>query len=114
MKNIDETSHILISWGYESMTGKLYLDTFLNVDDNPEAVRAIFLRQSFVHNNLSYFQAPEGITREDIEYWLKDNAKAPEFLNKSLVRSINQVVKAKSYTEDTGNTEAYLDYYYGE
>lgn len=86
----------LISWGFNQTTGELYLDSFLNVERYPEAVKHLFLRADFQKTNISLISLPLGADRSDIDIWFSvDTKDALKKLNKSKIMNPNQILRKK-------------------
>ena len=99
MNNTSESVPVLITWGFHSTTGDIYLDAFLNLEEQPEVARMIFLRAQFQHANVSYINIPEGIGRDGLADWMSVNKKEVlKFLNKSKVTNIGQVMRRREET----------------
>ena len=67
--------HTVITWGFDPMTGKVYLDCFLKITDcvkDAAAIKMMNLRNSSQSTHLALLSIPEDCERKDVEDFIKD------------------------------------------
>lgn len=99
---------VLITWGFNTRTGKIELDCYLELDDpkHASAVKMVYLRKDMNNHEASLLRLPEGAEREDVESWLKTEKldKVIEKLNKAKVKQ-QDIVRKK---HEGGNTMDFI------
>lgn len=100
----DLSKKIIITWGFNSEDGKLYLDSYLELvgeeKDLVKTVHIMELRQRFQMTHMTLLHTPEDTTREDIENYIKHTPK------KEVIKKLKDgEVKVSAITrKDSGST----------
>jgi hypothetical protein len=102
---------VLITWGFDSFTGNLYLDCYAEVmrGDDANTVPLIFKRANIQGTHPAYLSIPDEEDREYIENYFQI-PEARESLIKLLKKakvSQNQIVKKR--TSDSNTVEFLLE-----
>jgi hypothetical protein len=100
---------ILITWGFDKMTGEIYLSCWLDCSkpENAKEVRMVSVRAIYTGENISLLRLEEGMTRGDVEAWITEPSLRKEVLsklNKAKVRETDIVRKI----HEGGNVMDYI------
>jgi len=80
----------IITWGFDSTTGEIYLDCFLKIQDCKEdatALKMINLRCQHQGTKMALIKIPSDQDREYVESYIEDNPREDtlKFLNKAQI-----------------------------
>ena len=83
--DLKDTKLILITWGFDTNSGNLYIDGYLEVLDRRKDVqcaRMMELRQRFQNTTMSSLRVDNFVTREHIKEYIDGHKVNPDVLVK--------------------------------